>query len=125
MDARQHRDRIQEILAEIDAIGHALPGSVVTRTTACGKPGCRCKADPPELHGPYTSWLLRSGGKPVTRRLTPGQEERYRPWFDNDRRLRHLVADLVTEIENLSVEAFDQAEGPPSQRKSRASGTRD
>lgn len=125
MDARQHRDRIQEILAEIDALGPALPGSVVTRSTACGNPRCRCKADPPELHGPYTSWLLRDGGKPVTRRLTPGQEERYRPWFDNDRRLRRLAADLVTEIENRSVEAFDQAEGPRQQRKPRARDTRD
>lgn len=125
MDARQHRDRIQEILAEIDAIGYALPGSIVTRATACGKPGCRCKADPPELHGPYTSWLRRDGGRPVTRALTPAQEERYRPWFDNDSRLRELAADLVTEIENLSVEAFDQAEGTREQRKPRSHGNRE
>jgi hypothetical protein len=115
MTARQspRRARIRQILREISQIGYALPGSIVTRTTACGKPVCRCKADPPQLHGPYVSWIRKAGGKPLTRKLTPDQEQRYRPWFDNARRLR----ELVTELENLSLEAFDQAEGPPQRRK--------
>ena len=86
----------------------------MTRSTACGKPACKCKADPPQLHGPYVSWLRRVDGKPVTRKLTPEQEQRYRPWFDNVRRLRELLG----ELENLSVAAFDQAEGPRQQQKS-------
>jgi hypothetical protein len=109
-----HQARIREILREIGKIGYALPGSVVTRSTACGKPVCRCKADPPELHGPYVSWIRKSDGKPITRKLTPDQEQRYRPWFDNARRLRELLA----ELESLSLEAFQQAEGPRERRKS-------
>lgn len=109
--------RVREILreiAEIGETGYALPGSVVIRSTACGKAVCRCKAHPPELHGPYVSWIRRSDGKPVTRKLTPEQEQRYRPWFDNARRLR----ELVTELETLSLEAFEQAEGPRQRRQS-------
>ncbi len=78
------------------------------------KPACRCKADPPQLHGPYTSWIRRGDGRPLTRKLTPEQEQRYRPWFDNAKRLR----DLLTELENLSVEAFEQAEGHHQQGRS-------
>jgi hypothetical protein len=52
-------------------------------------------------------------GRPVTRKLTPDQEQRYRPWFDNARRLR----ELLTGLENLSLEAFEQAEGTWEQRK--------
>ena len=114
MTARQRHSRVRAILAEIGEIGYALPGSLVIRTTACGKPACKCKADPPELHGPYVSWIRRSDGKPVTRKLTPEQEQLYRPWFDNVRRLRELIG----ELENLSLEAFEQAEGPREQRKS-------
>jgi hypothetical protein len=118
MTARQlpRRARVRQILREIARIGeagYALPGSVVIRSTACGKPVCRCKADPPELHGPYVSWIRRDDGKPVTRKLTPEQEQRYRPWFDNARRLR----ELLTELENLSLEAFEQAEGTREPRK--------
>lgn len=106
--------RVREILHEIGEIGYALPGSVVIRSTACGKPVCRCKADPPELHGPYVSWIRRSDGKPVTRKLTQEQEQRYRPWFANARRLR----ELITELENLSLQAFEQVEGPRQRRNS-------
>src|SRR6266702_8687619 len=102
-----HQARAREILAELAGIGYALPGSVVIRSTACGKPVCRCKADPPELHGPYVSWIRRSDGKPVTRKLTPEQEQRYRPWFDNARRLHQLVS----ELQALSVQAIADAEG--------------
>ena len=106
------RTRAREILREIGDIDYALPGSVVIRTTTCGKPTCRCRADPPHLHGPYLSWIRRSDGKPITRKLTPDQEQRYRPWFDNARRLR----ELITELEALSLEAFEQAEGTRQRR---------
>src|SRR5487761_590547 len=46
-EQRQH-----ELLAELAALGFCLPGSLQTRQMRCGKPGCRCKADPPQLHGP-------------------------------------------------------------------------
>ncbi|MGH3396374.1 MAG: DUF6788 family protein [Streptosporangiaceae bacterium] len=117
MSTRHRQTRVRQIMAEIGEIGHALPGSVVIRSTACGKPVCKCKADPPQLHGPYLSWIRKDDGKPVTRKLTPDQEQRYRPWFDNARHLRELVTELVTELESLSLEAFDHAEGP-RQRKS-------
>lgn len=111
-----HQARVREILREITEIGevgYALPGSIVIRRTACGKAVCRCKADPPELHGPYLSWIRRSDGTPITRKLTPEQEQRYRPWFDNARRLRQLIA----ELETLSLQTFEQAEGPRRRRK--------
>lgn len=97
------------------AMGERLVAVVgCVRSTACGKAVCRCKADPPELHGPYVSWIRKSDGKPITRKLTPQQAQRYRSWFDNARRLR----ELVTELEKLSLEAFDQAEGPRQRQQS-------
>src|SRR5260370_334208 len=81
--------------------------------TPSATPGRRGKAPPPELPGPYVSWIRRSHGKPVPRNLTAEQEQRYRPWFDNARRLR----ELLTELEKLSLDAFEQAEGTREQRK--------
>lgn len=110
-DEPPHTARVREILAELAAIGYTLPGSIVTRATACGKPGCRCQADPPRLHGPYLSWIRKTGGKPATRKLTPEQEQRYRPWIDNNHRLQQLVTELVTELQAVSVHAAETAEG--------------
>ena len=56
--------------------GFALPGTLTVRAYACGKPGCRCHADPPRLHGPYAEWTRKIGGKTVTRRLTARRARR-------------------------------------------------
>jgi hypothetical protein len=99
----------QRLAAALAQIGFVLPGSVVVRHTRCGKPTCRCKADPPKLHGPYRQWTRKVAGKTVTRLLSPEQLERYQPWFDNARRLRELSA----ELEALSLRAAERAEGWP------------
>jgi hypothetical protein len=51
-------------------------------------------------HGPYWTWTRSVGGKTITRALTDEQAERYRPWFDNTRRLR----DLVEQLKQLALE---------------------
>jgi len=103
--ARQRRAQAR-IAASLGEIGFALPGSLVWRTTACGKAGCRCQADPPALHGPYLTWTRSVNGKTVTRKISENQQARYQAWFDNARELRRLVTDLET----LSLRAFEQAE---------------
>ena len=86
---------------------YALPGSLARRYMRCGKPNCRCRADPPTLHGPYLHWTRTVAGKTVTRTLTQDQAQRYQAWFDNARRLR----DLLSNLEAQSLRAFEDAEG--------------
>jgi len=97
--------RRAKISAEIAALGLPLPGSLVERRTRCGNRGCRCHADPPQLHGPYLTWTRKVDNKTVTRTLSPEQAERLRPLIDNARRLRELVA----ELEALALGHIDDA----------------
>jgi hypothetical protein len=111
--------RLRELQTQLAEIGFALPGTINVAMNRCGKPNCACHADPPRLHGPYVTWTRKVSGKTVTRRLSPEQLERYRPWFENNRRLRRLI----TELEALSLQAAEQAEGwsneqqPPSRER--------
>lgn len=102
--------RQRQIVAEIAKLGFCLPGSLVQRTTRCGSPRCRCHSDPDQLHGPYPSWIRKVDAKTVTRTLSPSQLERYQPLFDNTKRLR----ELIRELEALSAQVVEQAEGWPS-----------
>ena len=95
------RDRIA---AELAATGFALPGTLTVRSYACGKPGCRCRADPPRLHGPYAEWTRKIGGKTVTRRLTPAELADYQPLFDNAKKIRALL----TELQDLTLQIIGQ-----------------
>jgi hypothetical protein len=97
----------RQIADEIAALGPCLPGNLVERTTRCGSSRCRCHSDPSHRHGPYPTWIRKVGTKTVTRTLSPAQLERYRPLFENTRRLR----ELITELEELSAQVVEQAEG--------------
>ena len=97
----------EQIVAKLAASDFALPGTILERRICCKKPGCRCMADPPQLHGPYYQWTRKVNGKTVTRLLTVEQRERYEAWFDNAKRIRALLADL----EALSLGILESAEG--------------
>jgi hypothetical protein len=88
-----------KIAAELAAAGFALPGTLTIRAYACGKPNCRCHADPPALHGPYAEWTRKIDGKTVTRRLTEAQLADWQPLFDNAKKIRALLA----ELQNLTL----------------------
>jgi hypothetical protein len=99
--------RLHELLDELTQLGFCLPGSLSTRHMRCGKASCRCKADPPQLHGPYTYWTRTEGGRTIAQLLSADQLKRYRPWIENNRRLHKLVK----ELETLSVQTAQHAEG--------------
>ena len=92
-----------EITARLADLAFALPGTVADRLTRCGYPGCRCHADPPQLHGPYHQWTRKKNGKTATKILTDEQLTDYAPWFDSHKRLR----ELITELEALSLAITD------------------
>jgi uncharacterized protein DUF6788 len=97
----------QRLTRQPSELGFALPGILIERHMRCGEAGCRCKDDPPILHGPYLQWTRKVGNKTVTRLLTPDQRDRDQTWFDNDAKLKQLAS----ELEALSLEAANQAEG--------------
>ncbi len=93
--------RYRALAAKLADVGFISPGSLVVRETSCGKPGCRCGADPPRRHGPYYQWSRAVVGKTQSRRLTEPQADLYRQWIANRRRLE----EIVTEMETLSATA--------------------
>src|ERR1700691_2786327 len=108
-----------QIAAQLAQAGFALPGTLTVRSYACGKPGCRCHADPPRLHGPYAEWTRKIGGKTVTRRLPPPELAEYQPLFDNAKKLRALLAelqDLTLEIIETGNSPRDHAPAEPEQQ---------
>ncbi len=87
------RDALIDAVNHIDAL---LPGSIIQRHMRCGKRSCACKADPPQLHGPYMQWTRTVDGKTVTRYIAADQADRYQRWLDDTRHLKRLIAELET-----------------------------
>ncbi len=91
---RRLQQRHHALLAELADIGLVLRGSIARRLVRCGQPMCRCKADPPQLHGPYYLWTRKVAGKTVTAQLTPEQATLCQDWNRNMRKLDRIVREL-------------------------------
>ena len=102
-DQRAEARAIAKELAAIARSARVLPGSLTSRRTHCGRPGCKCMADPPEPHGPYWQWTRKVAKRTVCRWMGEDQAAEYRSWVANDRRLHELVVRLeaigVTAVE--------------------------
>ena len=99
--------RFEALKQQILRIGYVRPGSLVRRFMPCGKPGCRCMADPPQLHGPYYQWTYRVKGKTRTVRLTEQQARFCEQCVENHRQLRRIVR----KMEQHSLKKTDQTLG--------------
>ena len=108
-DLPQLRRRHQALAARLGQVGFAVSGSLIRRYTRCGKPGCRCQADPPTPARPLLPAHPQSRGKTVTTRLTAGQAARYAEWIANQHELRCLIA----EMEQISRQAAELILGKP------------
>jgi len=86
--------RYRELAAQLADLGYISAGSITHRHTRCANPNCRCRADPPQPHGPYWQWTAKVDGKTVTRRLSDTEAALYQEWIANDRRLRALLTQM-------------------------------
>ena len=96
--------RFTDLTRTLADLGWVRPGSLVERYMPCGRVNCKCRADPPVLHGPYYQWSHKIGGKTVTRRLSKAQAAACREWLRNH---RHLKA-TVRKMEALSLKETDR-----------------
>jgi hypothetical protein len=112
-EIRHEARRLRQAIAAID---YVLPGTLSRRVVRCGRTGCRCHADPPELHGPYWWWTRKVNKKTVTRLLTDEQAVDYQEWFQNAHRLRELIAELEA-LALRAVEADPRSARRPGGRR--------
>lgn len=95
--------RYRELKNRLHDLGFAVAGTITVRHTACGKPSCRCHADPPHRHGPYQQYSRKVAGKTTSRLLTTEQADQYRHWIANRRTLDEITA-AIDEISHQAAE---------------------
>jgi hypothetical protein len=106
---RTEEPKFEEVRDRLSAVGCFCRGTVLRRFMPCGKPGCRCQAKPPRLHGPYYQWTRKAGGKTVTKRISAAQAKLLRRWIANGRRFDALVSSF----ERSSLQAINRTLARP------------
>ena len=97
------RLKIKRIKDKLVTLGDLRPGNLSEQYNVCGTPGCRCKAQPPQKHGPYNQLSWTRNKKSSTRFVRQNQLNRVRSQVRNYERLQALVNQLV----DVSIELSD------------------
>jgi len=96
--------RIERIKAQLVKLGDLRPGALSEQYNTCATPGCRCKADPPQKHGPYTQLSYSRRGRSTTENVRPEHVGAVRAQISNYHKLRDLVdewVDTAIELDRL------------------------
>jgi hypothetical protein len=110
--------RIARIKTALTALGALRPGTLSAQYNVCGKPGCRCKADPPQKHGPYYQVSFTWQGKSHSEFVRREELATVRQQVGRYQRLRSLVDAWIAAALELSHlqrhEARASHEKPPA-----------
>lgn len=117
MDQRPRalRAQIAAIKRELVQLEELRPGSLSRQYNVCGSPGCRCKAQPPQKHGPYYHLSYTRKGKGGTRSVNRADLPLIRTQLATYARLRDLVdrwIDLASELSDLTLQAQHEPTEP-------------
>jgi len=112
--------KIEALKAKIVDLGDLRPGSLSQQYNVCGTPNCRCKASPPQKHGPRYELSYTRKGRSGTRLVKRYELAQIKQALTNYARLRELVGhwiDLSTELHDLRLKL---AAPPPVPTKRRS-----
>lgn len=88
--------RIEKLKQEIVRLGDLRPGKLSQQYNVCGKADCRCKADPPQKHGPYYQVSFTRKGKSSTQFVRKEDLAVVRQQLRNYQRLQELIDRWIT-----------------------------
>ncbi len=95
--------RIERIKTKLSRLGELRPGVLSEQYNVCGSPGCRCKANPPEKHGPYQQLSWSRKRKSRSRFIKESELQTVQAQVRNYQRLQELVDEWV----DASIELCD------------------
>ena len=97
---------IRKVKEELAGLGDLRPGSLSTQYNVCGSPNCKCKADPPQKHGPYYQVSFTRKGKGSTKFVKEQDLPTIREKLKNYERMKELMdrwIELSMELSNLRL----------------------
>lgn len=101
--------KIATIKAALAALGDLRPGTLSQQYNVCGTPGCRCKASPPQKHGPYYQVSFTWQGKSQSQFVRRADVPVVRTQLRNYQRLRTLMDTWISAGLELSRVRLDEA----------------
>ena len=107
-----------------------MSDSLYKQYNVCGKPGCRCKADPPQKHGPYYQVSFTWQGKSHSEFVRREDLAMVRQQLGTYQRFRSLVDTWIAtalelaQLQRHAARASEAKSPPPSRVPPKSDGRR-
>jgi hypothetical protein len=111
--------RIEQVKTKLVKLGDLRPGTLSEQYNTCRTPGCRCKADPPQKHGPYHQLSYTRNGRHRTENVRPDDLVAVQAQLANYAKLRDLIDQWIDAAIELDRVRRRQKRSAPRQPASR------
>ena|SRR5258706_380465 len=111
--------QIAKLKQAIIRLGDLRPGKLSQQYNVCGKAACRCKADPPQKHGPYYQLSFSHSGKSSTQFVRKEDLAVVRQQWRNYQQLRELIDRWIAlgmELSRLRLQQSEPSRGVSRKR---------
>ena len=96
MSKKDIQERIDRIKRDLANLGPLRPGTLYTRYSVCGKPGCRCvRKKKPIKHGPYHYLSYTFKGRSYTEFVPKAQLKKVKEEVNNYHKLMRSINSLI------------------------------
>ena len=109
--------RIERVKAQLAELGDLRPGTLSEQYNVCRTTGCRCKAEPPQKHGPYHQLSYTRHGRSRSETVRPEDLPAVRAQIHNYQTLRDLIdqwIDAAIELDRLRRNPTSREQGRPA-----------
>jgi hypothetical protein len=109
-------ERIEQAKTRLVKLGDLRPGTLSEQYNTCRTPGCRCKANPPQKHGPYHQLSYTRNGRHRTENVRPEDLPAVTAQLANHAKLRDLIDEWLDTTIELDRLRRDRKRSTPRQR---------
>ena len=104
----QQEKKMKELKLKIVDFDLAIPGTIRTIYSKCGKKNCACQTDKKARHGPYCLWDRKVNGKLSSKMVTKKMASQIKAWIENRKMLEKSVNEILILSQALAVELIER-----------------
>ena len=100
--------KLNDLKTKIVAFDLAVPGTIRTIYSKCGKQNCACQTDKRARHGPYCLWDRKVNGKLSSKMVTKKMASQIMIWIENRKMIEESVNEILKLSQALAVELVEK-----------------
>ena len=104
----QQEKKMKDLKLKIVDFDLAIPGTIRTIYTKCGKKNCACQTDKKARHGPYCLWDRKVNGKLSSKMVPKKMASQITRWIENRRMLEKALNKILILSQALAVDLVER-----------------